>query len=243
MTIKNLNPIDIQVLFFIEKPLDWTQEAPGFLLMRKGETKTFNIKMKSNTTTEEGTYNLMLTAYNDELKISDRFPFVYIVSSSQIPTVAIAPTAQEAVRGTTVECAVTITNNDPTIFASTTFSVSAAAPYGWKYDASPKSQVIKPQQSKNFILKVTSNMTPALSNRIPVNVSNPYVSISVSAIYNAVYCGDRVCQSGEETSCSKDCPSSHFICARGRCEQTTDNGVSIFSSALNIAPDRMVVCN
>ena len=230
VTVRNLNPIDLQVLVFLSLPEGWAAEYPKILDMKKGESKNFVLKMTSNESSDQGIYPFELTIYNDELKIQDKFPLSYMVSVSQLPTIMIEPTSQLGVRGTTLEYTVSVRNNDPSGFDASSFAVSAKVPYAWSYDIKPKSQTIKPQETKTFSLKVTSNSTPALANTIPVNISTNFVSLTEEIEYRATYCGDRICQPGEETSCSSDCPSSNFAC-KGRCEKSTDSGISITASA------------
>ena len=106
------------------------------------------------------------------------------------PLVNISPSSQSANAGSTLNYSVSITNNDNTACANSTFGINDNIPSGWAGALSPTSLSLAPGQTGTAILSVTSaTSTTASTYSVGVSVtdsSEAVHSASTSASYTVV---------------------------------------------------------
>ncbi|RLI39937.1 hypothetical protein DRO69_13625, partial [Candidatus Bathyarchaeota archaeon] len=90
------------------------------------------------------------------------------------PTVTLTPSSQSGVAGSTLTYVVSVTNNDPSSFGASTFSLTYSVPSGWSASLSKTSVTLNPGETDSSItLSVTSPSTaPAGEHTISVIATN-----------------------------------------------------------------------
>ncbi|MHA1834115.1 MAG: COG1470 family protein, partial [Candidatus Baldrarchaeia archaeon] len=244
ITIKNLNPIDVNLGLDVTIPPGWTADYPTELSLQADTgSKEFDLTVTSNESSAEGTYDVTVAVYSQALNLFGSSTFKYSVSTHQSPAIVIDNPEQDGVIGSEISYNITITNNDPPTFDPSTFRLETTVPYGWTARFSPSSLNIAPGESKSTMFFVTSSSEAELGQtEIKINISTSSLTVSKNVYYNVVLCGNHICELGEENTCPVDCQETYFVC-NGRCERETDTGIEIRTSISGLAFTKFLVCS
>jgi len=128
----------------------------------------------SHTYSRPGTYDVAVTAHqSDGLSTTKSAKIIANVISRAYPTVTLNPSSQSGIAGTTLTYTIIVTNNDPSSFGPSTFSLTYRTTEGWSVSHSPTSLTISPGGSGSFVLSVTSPSTASEGGySIPIVVRN-----------------------------------------------------------------------
>ena len=243
--IKNRNPFRVTAQLSVDAPAGWTKsDARDVTLNANGETSiTFSTTPPADAA--QSTSAVTLAVFTPDI----RAPFNFMSVDARVNVVAqqpfsvtIAEPSQQRVAGQMAEYQITITNNDPEGLPQSSFTLAASSLTGWTVSWSRSSLSIAAAQSATTSLRVTSPSSgEAGSYVVDFTVIRGAESGSYAVTYVLGLCGNNVCDVGEESSCTSDCPASPFICA-GRCEESTDTGVDITTTLQDFTFTKFVTC-
>jgi len=242
----NQNPIGIRYQLSYSVPDGWTYSAPNTSATGPGATSEITLKVKSPEDAADGNYIITIYARNETNNIYGSGFVKYTVSSHMTPSIDVAPQAQSGIPGEKKTYAIRVTNNDPAEFAQSTIDINVTSiPFGWSYKLSKTKVQLKGGASADLTIDITSNTTAKPGdNPITITATMYGASAESTIIYSANYCGDHVCDAGEENTCSQDCPTGGILC-QGRCEQQTDTGLRFVAGidpSINMLLPTFVVC-
>ena len=148
-------------------PNGWTSVLAPTLSLNPGASTTTTFKVTSPTSTANGSYPVGVTAKNTGFPAyTASASAAYVVSNGPpcvhaSPRVALTPAQSQAVHaGTQVTYTLSITNNDSTACAPSSFGLQASVPSGWTSALAPTLS-LNPGASTTTTFKVTSAASAA----------------------------------------------------------------------------------
>ncbi|MBI4173214.1 MAG: hypothetical protein HY519_00670, partial [Candidatus Aenigmarchaeota archaeon] len=252
-TVENKNPKQLTFQLSSQVPEGWQINMPATLSVAANGKAEVSFRVTSSETASDAGYPIIIGMFNSELNLFGTATATYVVASRGSPTVSAAPKSQPGYPGQPLFYNISVTNNDPAEFDASSISLRASTPDGFKAVFTPGSITVKPGATEHVRLDVTSpgNATEA-SYAITVNATANRLTATEFIEYKIDFCGDSVCQQGEEGStdaqgassarCAKDCPSDPSFSCSGRCEREVDDGLE-FSAKVSIPYNKFIVCS
>ena len=243
MSMENKNPQSLTFQISSQIPEGWTINIPGDVTIGANSAKEVQFRVTSPAAASDASYPIVIGVFNSQLNLFGTATAQYLISARGAPTISIDPRSQSGLPGQTLMYTVSVTNNDPEGFDATTITLRASSPSGFSAVFTPSSIKLQPGETGSVRLDVTSSVTASEpSYQVGINATANKMSSSDALEYIVNFCGNNVCDMGEQSSCSSDCPlDPNFIC-NGRCENELDDGLA-FSANVNIPFDRFLVCN
>jgi hypothetical protein len=171
-------------------PSGWSSlMSPTSLSLAPGAAGRVAVTLTSATSAPAGSYSFAVSSADTATAVhSGTVSGVYQVGAScvsNVPTVSVSPATQQGAAGQSLSYTLSITNNDTTGCASSTFTLSRAVPTGWSSSVSQSSVTLTPGQSVSGIgLQVTSSTTSAAgSYGLQVSVADAVRNTKGSATY------------------------------------------------------------
>ncbi|WP_053394641.1 Ig-like domain-containing protein [Vibrio nereis] len=144
-------------------PDGWTADS-NTVTLEPGGKASVKLNVTSSIDASEGVYPVNVNAFNTadisyRSSAEERYSVAAteLVCNSVAPRMAISSTSGEVAAGTSVAYNVTVTNQDKSDCAATTFNVFAELPAGWS--ATNSNVTLNPGQSATLWLNVTSATT------------------------------------------------------------------------------------
>src|SRR3989338_9011451 len=252
ISAENKNPKQLSFQISHQIPANWQINIPATVSVAANGKTEIPFRVTSNDSASDASYPVVVGLFNSELNLFSTATAQYIVASRGPPTISASPRRQKGYPGQTVLYNVSITNNDPADFDPSTISLRTNAPAGFNAVFTPNSVNLQPGETRYVRLDVTSpnNATEALYG-LTINATANRLTAVEFIEYEIDFCGDGVCQQGEEAGadasgvsrfCSTDCPAdSNFIC-NGRCEREVDDGLE-FSATVTVPYTKFIVCS
>jgi hypothetical protein len=240
--IENQNLQQTSVEIGVEVPSNWSYEQPNTITLNARGYQDFQVPVYVSKSTDDGTYYVNFVAATQAYGDTVTSAAVYVLSRQQAE-LSLDPAVQTGTAEKPITYTLSIINNDDPIYDPTTYYLTPQLPRGWKAQM-PSRVVVSPGNTLGVSINITSNNTPAGGmNNFTIAVSYSGRQENLTAALNVVFCGDGVCNSGEESSCPADCPAeSTFICG-GRCEMKTDTGVNWSARMQGFIASDFIVCD
>ena len=241
--VENKNPRQLTFQISSQIPQNWQINIPATTSIAANGNVEIPFRVTSNETASDASYPIIVGMFNSELNLFGAATAQYIVASRGPPSVSANPRSQAGYPGQPLFYNISVTNNNPADFDASSVTLRANAPDGFNAVFTPNSINLQPQATGYVRLDVTS----------PSNASEATYGLTINATANGLtavefieymidFCGDSVCQQGEEGICLRDCPSdSNFFC-NGRCEREVDDGLE-FAATVNVPYNRFIVCS
>jgi len=248
ITVENRNPIPVDFDVTVSAPSGWNATYPDKLRIGASSVGRFDIIVVSPGSASDGTYNIQVNVESEQQNLVGSTVLRFKISGHQKPSITAAPVSQHGIPGERKTYTLQVKNNDPETFISSRITLNITSkPNDWDVRLSRNVINVRPGETVNVTLEVTSNSTPTEGdNFIEIEATMYDLKESVKINYIATLCGDSVCQPGEALSCQSDCPPSPFICSfNGRCERQTDWGVEFSASidpSIGMLTPTFVVC-
>ncbi|MEM7819384.1 MAG: hypothetical protein QXD48_00980 [Candidatus Aenigmatarchaeota archaeon] len=241
VTLENKHPKSITLKLGLEVPKGWTYNLQKDLQMSANSKKDVTFTVTSNLTESDGSYTITFVAFSQELNIFDKISAEYVIASRGPPSVEINPKTLDGSPGQMLMYTVKVINNDPPDFDPSTITLTAVVPKNWEAEFDQNSFRLKPDESAEAKLFITSPITADESSySIIVNATANKLSSLAYAEYKINLCGNGICEVDE--NCEKDCLSEQYFLCDGRCEKEVDDGVE-FSANLDFMFTKFIVCS
>src|SRR3989338_3948334 len=252
ISAENKNPKQLSFQISHQIPANWQINIPATVSVAANGKTEIPFRVTSNDSASDASYPVVVGLFNSELNLFSTATAQYIVASRGPPTISASPRRQKGYPGQTVLYNVSITNNDPADFDPSTISLRTNAPAGFNAVFTPNSVNLQPGETRYVRLDVTSpnNATEALYG-LTINATANRLTAVEFIEYEIDFCGDGVCQQGEEAGadasgvsrfCGTDCPSDPSFSCSGRCEREADDGLE-FSAGVNAPYAKFIVCS
>lgn len=241
--LENKNPKSLTFQVSSQLPPGWTINIPEQFSISQNSAKQVQFRVTSNDTAADASYPIIIGVFNSELNLYGTATAQYVVATRGTPGISTEPKSQTGYPGQVLFYNVSVTNNDPKGFDATSISLRATALAGFNTVFTPTSIKLQPGETGSVRLDVTSPLN-ATENayKIGINATANKLSGFDTAEYKVDFCGNNVCDIGEEGKCAVDCPlDSNFICD-GRCERELDDGLA-FSANVNVQFNRFIICS
>ncbi len=265
VTARNPNSLDMTFTLSVVGPPGWRIVVPTQIALRAGETRKFNmvvtpkvnltfvtqtVRLNNGTTATflvqntTGLFNISLGMFEPRFRVIGIATAQYEILPGNFPDISVTPLRTTGPPGRTQIFEIVIRNKDLIGFPPTLFVLSALTPFGWRASLSDPTIIVNADQTATATLTVVPNITASEgANPIVLSVKSQTADIPFFLTYTITLCGDNVCQVGEETTCSSDCPTSPFRCtANRRCEIEIDYGVD-FNATLTQPFTGYYVCS
>ncbi|MFC2143296.1 hypothetical protein ACFLQN_02765 [Candidatus Aenigmatarchaeota archaeon] len=246
ITIQNRNPFPVNIASDVNVPEGWTHSDLGGIQIGANGFGEVAVTVTSPADISEGVYPINMLFLTPDIRSPLNvfsLSFTYTASDFQTHFVSSSPTSQQGLPGEKLTYNINIKNNDPPGFPASSFELSALLPEGWDVLFSDLLPRIEAQETKTVEMDLTSpEDSEETSFAINFDVKRDSISQESSVTYVVSYCGDQICDPGEDSSCEADCPSDQFICG-GRCERQVDDGIKIRTSLQGITQTKFIVCN
>ena len=266
VTTRNPNSFDLTFTTSVIGPPGWRIVVPSQVALRAGETRKFNmvvtpnvnltfvtqtVRLNNGTTATflvqntTGLFNISVGLFEPRFRVIGIASAQYEILPGNFPDVSVTPLRSTGPPGRTQIFEIVIKNKDIIGFPPTLFVLSALTPFGWSASLSDPTIVVNADQTSTVTLTVVPNLTASEgANPMILSVRSQTADIPFFITHTITLCGDNVCQIGEETACSSDCPSSPFRCTgpNKRCEIEIDYGVD-FNATLTQPFTGYYVCS
>lgn len=245
LSVENKNPTKLVFTLAYEAPEGWIVNIADQISVDGNRKKETQFSVKSKDTATNNAYKIKIILIEPTLSLFLSKDAEYVIGERGAPILDINPRFQEGLPGQMLTYTVTVKNNDPAGFDSSTIFLRPVVPAGWQGRLSDTSVTLSPGETATATLDVISSLNATGSELVGVNATSNTLASVIFAEYQLNFCGDGVCSIGEASTCVQDCPNDPiFSCklAGGRCEQETDIGVH-FSSDVSMLVNKFVICN
>ena len=240
--LRNNNPKTLVFQINSQIPANWQINIPAQTSLSENSAREIPFRVTSNVSASDAAYPIIIGLFNTELNLYGTVTAEYVVASRGAPSISSNPRSQEGYPGAALMYNVSVTNNDPIGFDASSVSLRANSPGGFNSVFTPNNIRLAPRATGYVRLDVTSPMNATEQTySITLNATSNSLSSSELIEYKINFCGNTVCEVGEEGSCLKDCPNDPYINCNGRCERELDDGLN-FAATVSVPFNQFIIC-